>query len=178
MKVVAIAGKARNGKTTVANIFKNIASDNGESSIIVSYAGYVKYICSTYYGWDGKKDEPGRTLLQSIGDGYREKYGKNYWIDRLVADIETLDGTYDYILIDDCRYPNEIILQKKMYDTYSVRVNREDFESDLSEEQKKHRSEVALDDFEFDYEISSLSGIEKLIQPTKELYDKIKNGDM
>lgn len=178
MKILAIAGKARNGKTTVANMFKDIVEKNGKKAIVVSYAGYVKYICTTYYGWNGEKDEAGRTLLQTVGDGFRLKYGERYWIDKLMNDIEILNEMYDYVLIDDCRYPNEILIPQSMFETYSVGVKRIDFESDLTDEQKNHRSEVALDNFKFDYVITSISGIENLIEPTKSLYNTLKNGDI
>lgn len=177
MKVIAIAGKARNGKSTVANIFKNCAEESGETAIVVNYAGYLKYICKTYFGWDGEKDIRGRTLLQDIGDGFREKYGESFWIDKLMNDINSICMDYDYVLIDDCRYPNEILIPKNMFKTYSVNIIRNNFESDLTSEQKNHRSEIALNDFNFNYTITSASGIENLVTPVRTLYKTIKSGE-
>ena len=177
MKVIAIAGKARNGKSTVAEIFKNIAINNGETAIVLNYAGYLKYMCKTYMGWDGSKDIEGRSLLQNVGDGMRKSNGESYWIDKLMDDIKSLCSDYDYVLIDDCRYLNEILIPESMFDTYSVTVSREGFESDLTEEQKNHRSEVALNDFNFKYKISSCSGIDNLMEPVKSLYETIKRGE-
>lgn len=177
MKIIAIAGKARNGKTTVANIFKNIAQGNNERAIVVSYAGYVKYMATTYYGWSGEKDEYGRTLLQKIGDGVRNTFDESFWITRLMSDLCIFGEDYDYVIIDDCRYPNEILEPQKVEKTYSIKVIRTDFESDLTEEQKMHKSEIALDDFKFDYTIMSESGEGNLINPVKELYKNIRIGD-
>lgn len=177
MKIIAISGKARHGKTTTANMLKDIMQEDGKKAIVVSYGGYVKYISTAYYGWKGEKDEYGRTLLQNVGDGLRNTVSETIWIDKLMSDIEMICSGYDYILIDDCRYPNEVLIPKSMFDVICIRVIRQDFESDLTEEQLSHQSEIALDNFEFDYTISTGSGVDNLENPVKFIYDKIKAGE-
>lgn len=177
MKVIVFSGKARNGKTSAANIFKKLAEDDGKSAVVLRYAGYVKYVATEYYGWNGEKDENGRDLLQFIGDGVRNKYGEGFWVDKLMSDISDFCKDLNYVLIDDCRYPNEITTPKSMFETYSVRINRENFESELTDEQKKHNSEVALDGYNFDYVISTNSGVSNLCSPIRHLYKNIEGGE-
>ena len=62
-------------------------------------------------------------------------------------------GQWDYVLIPDCRFPNEIqYLRDKGHDVTHIRVVREDpnWTSPLTEEQQKHPSETALDNYKYD----------------------------
>ena len=60
-KVVCISGHARSGKDTVAKILHDqLVKDNTEV-LITHYADLLKYICKTFFNWNGKKDEQGRT---------------------------------------------------------------------------------------------------------------------
>ena len=67
MKVILITGRARSGKDTTANITKKILEERKKSVLIAHYADLLKFICEKYVGWDGKKDEQGRALLQWLG---------------------------------------------------------------------------------------------------------------
>lgn len=174
MEIIAIGGKARHGKTTSANILKEIIENDSKSAVVLNYAGYLKYICKTYYNWNGEKDIIGRTLLQSVGDNIRNKYGNDFWVNKLLNDIKIFCSDIDYVIIDDCRYKNEILIPSSMFKTYSLYINRECFESDLTEEQKKHKSENDLNDFPFEYKISSMSGADNLFHPLNNLYNNIK----
>ena len=69
---------------------------------------------------------------------------------------------WNYVLISDCRFSNELNRYDETWNTTTVRVNRLNFESNLTLEQKNHISETALDDYHFDYVINSESGLDKL----------------
>lgn len=61
-----------------------------------------------------------------------------------------------YVLIPDCRFPNEIdYLKEAGLDTVNLRVVRKNFKSPLTPEQQVHPSETALDDVEPDYYITN-----------------------
>ena len=62
-KVICIGGKAQNGKDTSAVVFSQVLTDRGNKTLIVHYADLLKFICRTYFDWDGSKDAAGRTLL-------------------------------------------------------------------------------------------------------------------
>ena len=59
----------------------------------------------------------------------------------------------DFVIIPDCRFPNEIECWNG--EAISIHVERIRFESELTDEQKKHASETALDDYFFNYKIKA-----------------------
>jgi hypothetical protein len=63
---------------------------------------------------------------------------------------------YDFVIIPDTRFPNEIdrIADAGFLATH-VRIIRTDFESQLTEEQKNHPSETALDNTAPDFVIKN-----------------------
>ena len=62
MKVILISGKARHGKDATAHFIKNALETDGYSVLVAHYGDLVKYICKTFFGWNGEKDDNGRTL--------------------------------------------------------------------------------------------------------------------
>ena len=60
---------------------------------------------------------------------------------------------WDFVIIPDARFENEIIAVKNCFPTIAVRVYSDNYNNGLTDEQKKHPSETALDNFKFDYEI-------------------------
>jgi hypothetical protein len=60
------------------------------------------------------------------------------------------ENEWDYVLIPDCRYPVEAATVAEAFDTIVLRVERTDFDNGLTEEQKKHPSEVDMDNYNFD----------------------------
>lgn len=154
-KMIIISGKAENGKTTLAETLKSKLEEEGNKVVIMRYAYYLKDLAKRCCSWNGVKDEAGRSLLQTLGtDIIRNKLNKpNFHVQRVCEDIEICQDYIDYVIIDDARFPNEIYYPLSTFGdkVVSVRINRKNFNSSLTEEQKKHISEVALDDFDFDY---------------------------
>lgn len=159
MDVICISGKAGSGKDTVADFLKDILESREKSVVIFHYADLLKFICSKYFGWDGKKDEQGRTLLQYVGtDVVRKKY-PGFWVSFFNDFIELFYDQWDYIIVPDCRFPNEIwgVLvpdgKKDYKGVYKLRIERPGYDNGLTEEQKQHPSETSLDNETFDYTI-------------------------
>ena len=67
MKVVCISGKAQHGKDTTAGMMKTVLESMGHTVLIAHYGDLVKYVCRTFFGWNGEKDAYGRSLLQKVG---------------------------------------------------------------------------------------------------------------
>lgn len=159
-RIFLISGEARNGKDTLADIM--IKKLNGKS-IKIAMADYLKYMTNKYYGWNGEKDEKGRTILQQLGtEKIRDDLGwDTFHVERVCQDIKVIEDRYDYIFIPDVRFKNEMYytMAKFPYNTTSIRIHRMNFESPLTEEQRQHRSEVDLLDFKHDFEIFSESGL-------------------
>lgn len=152
MKVITISGKAQAGKDTTARLLENKLKEEGRSVLIVHYADLLKYQAKTMFGWDGKKDEAGRSLLQHLGTDIVRGRNPNYWVDYVVDMLWIYYGQWDYVLIPDARFPNEIEAMKLEFDAISVKVES-NYDNGLTEEQKNHPSETALDDYIFDYVI-------------------------
>lgn len=145
MKVVLISGHAQNGKDTVASMIEHELSLNGKRVLVIHYGDLVKYVCKTLFGWNGMKDQAGRTLLQYVGTDVVRTQKPNYWVG-FVEDMLTMFGeNWDYVLIPDTRFPNEVDVMKQQFNTIHLRVVRDNFESPLTKEQQMHPSEVALD---------------------------------
>lgn len=161
MRIILISGKARAGKDTCANFIKQKLEQKGNKVLITHFADLLKFICQNYFGWNGKKDDEGRQILQFIGTNVVRNKHPNYWVDFLIKFLTIFKGHWDYVIVADCRFKNELE-RWGGWDTINLRVNRLNFTSPLTPEQKSHISETALDDYEFDYVINSESGLDKL----------------
>ena len=163
MKVILISGKAQNGKDTTASILKQTLVDNGDRVLITHYADLLKYICTNYFGWDGKKDDKGRQMLQYVGTDVIRKQNPTLWVDFVAMILKYFKENWDYVIIPDCRFPNEITrMIEAGFDTIHLRVHRPNFESPLTQEQQNHPSETALDDFGADVYIENNSTLTDL----------------
>lgn len=148
MKVITISGKAQHGKDTTASFMRDILEENGKCVLITHYADLVKYVCSKFFQWDGTKDEKGRTLLQFVGTDIVRKQKPDYWVDFVCDILELFNGQWDYVLIPDCRFPNEVLKCKERgFNTTHIRVVRPHFDNGLTQEQQNHISETALDEY-------------------------------
>lgn len=163
MKVVCISGKAGHGKDTVATFMNEKLLNEGHRVLITHYGDLVKYICFTYFNWDGEKDIPGRSLLQKVGTDTIRAQSPDYLVDFIASMLTFFNDQWDYILIPDTRFPNEIeVLKAHGFDVSTVRVNRSNHESKLTEEQLKHPSETSLDNWDFDFYINNNHALENL----------------
>lgn len=147
MRVILISGKAQHGKDTTARILKDELELHGDNVLIAHYADLVKYICRTFFGWDGNKDEYGRHLLQYVGTDVIRQEDPNYWVDFLSDILHFFPDEWDVVIIPDARFPNEIErMRDNGHQLTHIRVVRDKFNSPLTDEQQHHASEVALDD--------------------------------
>lgn len=146
MKVILISGKAQHGKDTCALYLQDILSKHGKKVLVAHYGDLLKYICKQFFGWNGNKDETGRTLLQHVGTDVIRRSDADYWVNFVKGILELFPDIWDFVLIPDCRFPNEV----DMIEGTHLRVVREGFESPLTKEQQTHESEVALDDHPYD----------------------------
>ena len=163
MKVITIAGKAQHGKDTTAELLKNRLEVCKEKKVLLThYSDLLKYVCEKFFDWDGKKDEAGRSLLQYVGTEVVRAVEPDYWVDFIKSILTMFPDKWDYVIILDTRFPNEIDNLKDDFDVVAVRVARPDFDNGLTEEQKNHKSETALDDYEFDWTIDNNGNLNQL----------------
>ena len=162
MKVILISGKAQNGKDTVADILQSSLANDSKRVLITHYADLLKFICKNYLGWDGKKDEKGRQMLQYVGTDVIRAEDPTFWVDFVAKILQYFHTNWDYVIIPDCRFPNEVTVMSEVFETIHLRVTRNSYKSPLTEEQLSHMSETSLDNVEPDYHIPNDGTIEDL----------------
>ena len=132
MKVVLLIGKAGVGKDEAYKCIKEIYPTAERYAFAVRLKVFAREM-----GWDGRKDERGRKLLQGIGQTVRA-YNEDFWAVRVVRAIE--HDQPDIAVITDCRFPNEIKFVKAFFrDTTTLKILRNGVEDldDISIEDKK-----------------------------------------
>lgn len=183
-RIIIISAKARHGKDTLGEHLKKRLEERGEVVVIDRFAKYIKSYLKDYYGWDGvTKDEAVRGRLQVLGtDLIKEKLNyKAFHAKRLAEDIQINSDFIDTFIITDTRFRDEVYTLKAMFpnECVCVRINRFNFESDLTDEQKKHKSECDLDVFNFDYMISTFENqLDELYAKGDVFLDKLLGGDI
>lgn len=157
MEVILISGKAREGKDSFGNALDKAFREAGKRVLVIHYADFLKFFCNRCLGWVmGDKSAQGRHILQHTGT---EVFRNNYpdcWVDIMVGFLRGCYSEYDYVIIPDARFPNEIESLKAANRKFNfatrisaIRVVRPNFVSDLTPEQKQHPSEIALDNYPF-----------------------------
>ena len=172
-KFICISGKARHGKDTVADMMRSELETRNSRVLVTHYADLLKYICKTYFGWDGNKDEAGRTLLQQVGTDCVRAQNPNFWVDFVLQIAALFADKWDYIIIPDTRFPNEISRIKEKFAAVHIRVVRDQAAGNLTQAQSVHESEVALDDVPPDYLIENSGSMVDLQKATVHLLDKL-----
>lgn len=150
MKIYLISGKSRHGKDTIGGFIKEYYEKQNKKVCVCQIAKYLKHYVKDYFGWDGNDDIKPRSLFNYLGtDLIRKKMNKpNFFIDRTIEDIEILDNYFDICIVSDVRFKDEITSIKNRFDdVFSLRVNRINFESPLTSEEKNHIVEHDLDDY-------------------------------
>ena len=100
-------------------------------------------------GWDRAKVNPEvRRLLQEFGMAIRD-ISPEFWIEAVADVVDQVDGP---VVITDLRMPNEFEYAVAELGALTVCLSRPDVDTGLG--WRLHESERALDDFEFDLEIS------------------------
>ena len=149
--------------------------DAGYKTCVVHYADLLKYLAKQYFGWNGEKDEQGRQLLQHLGTDIVRANNKFFWVEMAYAITANVLCEFDVIFIPDARFPNEIDFWKKRNELLaSVKVERPGYANHLTEEQQRHPSETALNDYVFDYVVEA-EDIEQLKESSLTLFEDLFN---
>lgn len=163
MIAITISGKAESGKDTFGEHLKGILESRGKRVIIIHYGDYLKFIAMKYFNWSGEKDIIGRSILQTVGTEIVREKTPDFWVTAVVNLLDALDDTFDFAIIPDARFVNEIEVIKNTFVTLTVKVVRLNYENSLTKEQREHPSETALDEYWFDYVVETESGAYKLL---------------
>ena len=177
-KIYLLSGKARHGKDTAAAFLKKYYEENGKKVIFSRAGKYIRFYAMEMTGWDGSEETKPRELLQTLGtDVIRERLGKaEMFIQRQLDDIEIYSYFYDAIIVPDIRLPREIeSVKEKFNNAVAIRINRVNFETELTGSQQKHKTETAMDNFTgFDYVVTN-DTLDKYEKDIYEIYKKEEN---
>ena len=170
IKLFILSGKAGSGKDTVYSIIKKYYKN--KKVINISFGYYIKDYVKRISSWDGNEKTKPRELLQSFGiDLVKKKIDSKLFIRRILEDIIVFSHFYDIIVVTDVRLLDEIeVLKEKYPKSISIRINR-DFDNGLSDSEKNHITEIALDNYDkFDYVIENDKKLEeKMFEILKEV---------
>ena len=159
--IYCISGKAGSGKSTVGAIIEREYQKLGLKTITSPYTKYLKQYIGTITGVNVTEENKPRELLQKLSSDLIKKKlnNKDFFIRRQVEDIEFYSYFFDVVIIPDVRFPNEIeILKEKFPNVVSIRVERQNYESKLTEEEMQDITETALDKYNnYDYIITNES---------------------
>ena len=168
---IILSGKSGSGKDMMAQFMKEELAKHNKETLIIHYADAVKWICRDFLGWDGKKDEAGRSLLQLVGTDIVRAKHPNFWTAIVVGLIQSFEpyNDFDVAIIPDARFPNEVdISLENLKNSVCVRIERKNSDGTdwinpvLTEEQRNHPSETSLDNYAFDYIVHNDEGLDLL----------------
>ena len=159
-KIILISAKAGHGKDTFASMLRHHLETQNQSVYIVHLAKHIKQILIDYYGWDGLvKNSYWRTQLQYLGtERIRHQLNRPlFHVNRIMEEIVITSDDFDYYIVPDCRFKNEVNYAKAYFpqQVIDVRITRPNYTSALTPEQQQHPSETDLDDFNFSYNIEN-----------------------
>lgn len=178
VKYIGFSGKAEAGKSYHAKILMEKLNEMGYCAVVTPLAKKLKEQ-ARILGWDGEKDEKGRTLLQTLSDPIKEYHGRDCYarwaIDDAFEDCtltkpELPDSKY-VMICDDVRMVDEIN-HLKNYEGLIVRVERPNYKSSLNEEQLKDKTETQLDNYEFDLVVENMGNYESAADNCELIIDK------
>ena len=172
-RLYLMCGKAKHGKDTFSAYLKEAYEENGKKLIVTQLSKYIKYYAREMTGWNLTEEDKPRALLQELGTQViREKLGKeDLFIKRIIDDVDVFSCFYDAIVISDVRLKKEVEdLRVAFPDLVAIHIERPDFDNGLTEEQKNHKTEIDLDDYDkFDVNIINTT-LEKLKEDARKIY--------
>ena len=178
MKIFVISGKAETGKNKVATLLKEIYEQKNKKTVNVAYASYLKEYAKNILNWDGNEESKPRDFLQYLGiDIIKNQIDNKMLIRRIIEDIKVYSNYFDVVTISDARFKEEIEDIKNIFhDVITIHILEK--ENSLTEVQKNHITEIALDGYQnYDYEISNKGTVEELKKLLQQIINEVDNNE-
>jgi hypothetical protein len=154
MKVIGISGKAGSGKDYIV---KNYLRPNGYYQVSLAWHFKVWIVATGRASYEEvfiTKPPHIRELLQLEGtEKGRNVFGENVWVDAAFTWIRLFNDTWgvDRFVIADVRFPNEVeAILNHGGQVFRIHAPNRVKNSALTEDQRNHQSEIALDNFPID----------------------------
>ena len=180
VKIFIVSGKARAGKDTTCCFIHNYVEQKKLKVINLQFAYYIKMYAKNITNWDGSDETKPRKLLQELGtDIIRNKIDDNFFINRIIDDIKVYSYFFDVITISDARLPKELDSIYNNFDNVvKIKLERPDFENNLDNKERKHITEIGLDNYnDYNYEIKNDGTLEDLNNKVINMLDKLDFDD-
>lgn len=161
--IVAFSGAAGSGKDFAAKALRSLLEERGHTVEFMAFADKLKDSCCHLFDWDrdrlendreykesGLEDCPyclalGKTrrqLLQEYGtEACRNGIDNEFWTKLMQVRLDKSET--DYVLITDCRFPNEVNFVRKNLGAVMHVIGKETMTSSSS-----HASERSLDSYD------------------------------
>lgn len=153
--IIGLSGYAGSGKDAIGAVLAHRGYERR------AFADPLKDVARRI-GWDGEKDDAGRTLLQELGSAVRDVLGATTWVDAALAAMP------ERVVVTDVRYRNEAAAIKEAGGRI-VRVVRPGYGP-----ANAHGSEVDLDGWPFDAVIPNTGSLVELRRKVHRLADRIE----
>lgn len=172
--IYVLSGKANSGKNKSASIISDIYYKKNKRTIVLAYASYLKEYAKNIIDWDGSEESKPRDFLQQIGvELIKDNINDRMLIERIIDDIKVYSYFFDVIVISDARFKEEITSIKDEFDNVKVIRINSDLENNLTDKQKEHITEIALDDYDlYDYKIDNNESVYKLKEKLEKIIDE------
>ena len=154
----------------------NYVKLKGLKSVNLQFSAYIKMYAKVISGWDGNEDTKPRSLLQELGTNIiRNKIDNEFFIKRIICDIKVYSYYCDVITISDARLPLEMdSIASEFNNVYKISIERPNFNNNLNNTEKKHITEVALDNYDdYDYKLVNDGTIEDLNKKIIKMVDEV-----
>lgn len=176
MKIILLGGKANSGKDSTAEYIDQYYRSRGLDVVNIQIGYYIKMYAKEIAKWDGDNETKPRQLLQDLGtELIRKQIDENFFIKRILQDIDIYSRYFDIITISDGRLPEEFAAIKLAYpETVTVHVTRPGYSSRLSKGQKAHITEMLVDEIDYDLEIVNDGSLDDLQVKSIELVQRIE----
>lgn len=149
--IIGIIGKLKSGKTTLANLIKELHPETIELAFgdFLKEMIYKAGLCTREELW-GEKTVFSRLMMQKIGtEIIRKQIDENFLVNKVAEKASKIDSK-KLIIIHDVRFKNEADMIK-LYNGKLYRIIRPSLEQ--TGEENKHLSETEQDSIVADYEI-------------------------
>ena len=150
-KIFLLAGKARTGKDTVASEIVKYYENKQKKVVRLGFSDYIKGYAMKISAWNGEDETKPRDL-----------FVYSYF--------------FDVIVISGARFPNELDIPKNKFKNVTIiKMERPNYQNNLTEKQKKHITEHSLEDYQnYDYLLVNNENIEELQNKTKKILEEVE----
>ena len=115
-------GKASVNKELVAKLLRGELEKADKRVLVARFADPLKLICRNWFDWDGRMDDAGRSLLRYIGTDVVRARLPDFWADFTLNLLSLLRDEWDYVIIPDSRYPNELDMSRYSFQPRQILI--------------------------------------------------------